>query len=193
MTDSQSMSMTKRKANGNNGMNDGTGGTKPLQGPNQQAGADDDTSDEKVDEAVAHDVFRVKARDSQGRERPERLYEIGPCVTPCNGHARQTWVNTQVGSGRKHHRCLHCPMAAATGHKHIEHCSAKEGEQGIGDGIADADASIGHDAAQADATDADACNDAHDAGIEGELQYDARCAASGFPEGTHVIDWSGMQ
>ena len=89
-------------------MNDGTGGAKSLHSPYQQAGADNGTRDEKVDEAVAHDIPCIKMSDSQGRERPERLYEIGPCVTPCNGHARQARVHTQVGSGRKHHRCLHC-------------------------------------------------------------------------------------
>lgn len=37
-----------------------------LHCPNQHAAADNDTGDEKVDEAVAHDIFSVKASYSQG-------------------------------------------------------------------------------------------------------------------------------
>ena len=121
------------------------------------------------------------------------MYEIGPCITPCNGHARQARVHTEVGSGGEHDRRLHSPMTAATGYKHVEHCGTKEGKQRIGDGIADSDAGFGHDATQADAADADACNDAHDTGIEGELQDDAGCTGGRFSEGTHIVNRCGMQ
>ena len=48
--------------------------TPLLHSPNQQAATDDDTSNEKINEAEAHDILCVKVCYSQGRERPEWLY-----------------------------------------------------------------------------------------------------------------------
>ena len=145
-----------------------------LHCPEEQAGCDDHAGDEEVDEAISHDIFGVEARYCQCRERPEGLNEIGPSVAPCYRHSCQAWVYGEVGTCGKHHWCLHSPVPAATRHKEVEHSSTQEGEQGIGDRIADADARLCQHTSQTDATESYTRHNSHDSGIEWELQDDSR-------------------
>ena len=84
-------------------------------------------------------------------------------------------------------------MAAARGDEHVEQRRTKECEQRVGHWRRDADAGIADNRSEADAALTDASDDAHDAGIERELQDDARRARRGLAESPYVGQWCAVE
>ena len=141
--------------------------------PKQQASTDNQSRDKQVDDAEAHDVFSIQFGNGQGWQGPERLNEVGPGITPRDGHARQTGSHTQCRACREHNRSLNGPVPAARRHEHVQDCRTEEGKQRIGLWRGDGHTGIADHFAQAYSRSTHSRDDAHDARIEGELQQDA--------------------
>ena len=100
--------------------------------PKEQPATNNQARDEQVDDAEAHNVFGIQLGNGQSRQSPERLDQIGPSITPRDGHTRQARSHTQSGTCREHHRCLDGPVTATRRHEHIQYGRTEEGEQRIG-------------------------------------------------------------
>ena len=136
----------------------------------QKSSADNQSGDEHVDDAKAHDVLGIEFGNGQGRQTPERLDEISPSITPRDGHARQARSHAQGGTSRKHDGCLDGPMTSTRRHKHVQDGRTEEGEQRISLRRGNGNASVAHHLTQTDARLPYSRDDAHDTCIERKLK-----------------------
>lgn len=161
--------------------------TREEHTPGQEAQNCDDARKDQDGHQVAHDILGLQTCNTKSGQGPEGLDHVGPLVAPGDSHGCATGLHAHVQRAGHDDGALDSPLTATRGDEEVDDTGGQEGEHGEGHGVGNVDKEVGDDTSQTHAAGILNGHQTHDAGVERELEQDARSAAGGVADGVHIL------